>query len=480
MVMSPIDPAVMALVDELRNKVEALEREKAELRRENEELRAKVAQLEARLAKYEKKPPTDPNTPSGMTPPYLKRKKKKGKKPGRKKGHKGTRRPPVEPNNFEQHNLDTCPECGTNLTSEPTVSTRTRITEDIAPKEETEVTSHDIESKWCPNCKKRVEARVDAALPRCTLGLRVVLLSAWMHYALGTSAQAIVKYLSRVHGFPVSVGGLTHAWRLLSEALAPMNEAIFREILHSGVLYADETGWRVAGKTFWLWCFTTKQAAYYVIDRSRGSPVVLRVLGEVFDGVLVTDFYAAYNFVCAAAKQKCLAHLLRELEKVSLRNQSEEWLAFAAKTKRLVKDALRLGLERRNIGDSEYDRRWKRLYDRLSKIHGGEYSDKDCKRLARRLEKYRFELLTFLERDNVDATNNHGERTIRPAVLMRKNYYGNRSERGAEVQASLMSIFRTLEMRGVDSLEYLERALRLNLARGERLTLPATAEKIAA
>ncbi|RPI89202.1 MAG: IS66 family transposase [Spirochaetales bacterium] len=376
MVMSPIDPAIMAIIEELRNEVGALKRENAELGRENAELRAKVAELEARLAKYEGKPPTDPNTPSGMTPPYLKRKKKKGKKPGRKKGHKGARRPPVEPNNFEHHNLDTCPECGTSLGNEPTVSTRTRITEDIAKSSEPEVTSHGIEGKWCPKCKKRVEARVDAALPRCTLGLRVMLLSAWMHYALGTSAQAVVKYLKRVHGFPVSVGGLTQAWRLLSEALAPINEAIFQEILHSGVLYADETGWRVSGKTFWLWCFTTKQAAYYLIDRSRGSPVVLRVLGEVFDGVLVSDFFAAYNFVCAAAKQKCLAHLLRELEKVSIRNSGEEWLAFAAKTNRFVKDALRLGVERAELSNEKYDRRWKRLYDRLAELHGGEYSTK--------------------------------------------------------------------------------------------------------
>jgi transposase len=472
--MSPVDPAIMAIIEELRSEVEAL-------KRENARLRARVAELEARLAKYEGKPPTDPNTPSGMTPPYLKPgKRKKRKRPGRKKGHKGARRPRVEPNNFEHHNLDTCPDCGTNLAIEPTVSTRTRITEDIAPPKEPEVTSHGIESKWCPKCRKRVEARVDAALPRCTLGLRVVLLSAWMHYCLGTSAQAVAKYLSRVHGFPVSVGGLTHAWRLLSEALTPMNEAVFKEILHSGVLYADETGWRVAGKTFWLWCFATKQAAYYMIDRSRGSPVVLRILGEVFEGVLVTDFFAAYNFVRAAAKQKCLAHLLRELEKVSVRNRGEEWLAFAAKTNRFVKDALRLGAERAKLSNESYDRRWKRLYDRLSEIHGGDYADKDCKRLARRLGKYRFELLTFLERDNVDATNNHGERTIRPAVLMRKNYYGNRSERGAGVQASLMSVFRTLEMRGVDPLEYLEKALRLNIARGERFTLPAMLETIAA
>jgi hypothetical protein len=77
--------------------------------------------------------------------------------------------------------------------------------------------------------------------------------------------------------------------------------------------------------------------------------------------VLVSDFYAAYGFVEAAAKQKCLAHLLRELEKVTLRNSGEEWRGFADRTKRLVKDALRLGAERRRHSDDEYDRRWRLL-----------------------------------------------------------------------------------------------------------------------
>lgn len=473
--MSPIDPAVLALIDELRSEVAELRRENEALRRENAELKARVAELEAKLAKYEgKPPPTDPSTPSGMTAPFRKKNAKgKRKKPGRKKGHAGSHRAALEPNRHEHHPLTHCPDCGTDLGDKPK-KTRTRVIEDIPPKPaEPEVTAHGIDGGWCPKCKKFVEAPVDAALPRSTLGLRVVLLAAWMHFALGTSANAVVKYLARVHGFKVSCGGLTQAWRRLAEALEPMHAAIWEEIRSAGVLYADETGWRVDGRTCWLWCFATKSAVFYVIDRTRGSPVVRRILGECFSGVLVTDFYAAYGFLCAAAKQKCLAHLLRELEKVDGRNADEEWRGFSAKTKRFVKDALRLGAERAKYDDAAYDRRWRRLHDRLTELWRGDYADKDCKRLARRLEKYCDELLVFLERDNVDATNNHGERSIRTAVLMRKNYGGNRSEAGAGTQAVLMSIFRTLEMRGEDPLYFLERALRASLSRDEPLTLPA-------
>jgi transposase len=451
------------------------------LEAENAALRNKVAELETKLARYEGAPPPDPSTPSGMTPPWLKPgKKKKRKKPGRKKGHQGARRASAEPNNHEHHGLDCCPDCGTDLSDRP-ATTRTRVTEDIPPTPEPEVTLHTIESKWCPKCRKRVEAPVAAALPGSTLGLRVVLLSAWMHYALGIPAQAIVKHLRLVHGFAVSTGGLTQAWRRLADALDPLHAAIWDDIRAAGVLHADETGWRVDGKTGWLWCFATRQAVLYVIDRTRGSPVVRRILGETFSGVLVTDFFAAYGFLRAAAKQKCLAHLLRELEKVSLRNTSGEWTAFAARARRFLKDALRLGAERRRYGDDEYDRRWRKLHDRLAGIHGTEYEDKDCRRLAARFRKHDDELLTFLERDNVDATNNHGERMIRPAVTARKSYGGNRSEAGAEVQARLMSVFRTLEMRGVDPLAWLERQLRARLAHGTPLTLPPQqAEQIAA
>lgn len=471
---------LVARIEKLEAENAELRRENAELRRENAELKARSAELETKLAKYEGTPPLDPSTPSGMTPPWLKPGKKKRKKPGRKKGHQGARRASAEPNNHEHHELSCCPDCGTGLLDRP-ATTRTRVTEDLPPKGEPEVTAHTIESKWCPNCKKRVEAKVDAALPRCTLGLRVVLLTAWMHYALGTPCHALVKYLRRVHGFEVSVGGLTQSWLLLSSFLEPLHAAIWEEVRRSGVLYADETGWRVDGKTGWLWCFATKEAVLYVIDRSRGSPVVRRILGETFEGVLVTDFFAAYGFLRAAAKQKCLAHLLRELEKVSLHNESGEWTVFAAKVRRFVKDALRLGAERRQCSDEEYDRRWRRLYDRLAGLTNGDYDDKDCRRLARRFEKHYDELLTFLERENVDATNNHGERMIRPAVTARKSYGGNRSEAGAEVQARLMSIFRTLELRGVDPLAWLERQMRDRLAHGAALTLPPLeADRIAA
>jgi transposase len=451
-------------------RAEAAEARIAELEEEN-------AQLRERLARYEgkKTPPRDPSTPSGAVPPYEKpgsgntkqgkKGKKKRKKPGRKKGHEGARRAtPDHVDHYEHHSLDCCPDCG--CADLKNRSTRTRYSEDIPPVTPI-VTEHTIEGGYCPNCDKWVEGKVGDVMPRCTLGNRMLLITAWLHFALGVAVHKVVTWLGSMCQMTVSAGGLTRAWARVAIHLRPLHEQIWNDILSARILHVDETSWRVAGDTFWLWCFATKNTVLYVIDPTRGSKVVEEILGDIFGGILVTDFYAAYNQICAWAKQKCIVHLLRELKKVSISNTSPQWVDFSKKLKRLLQDALRLGRDRDKYDDETFERRWKRMYDRLFDLYDTQYDDPDAQRLANRIEKYRFELFTFLEFDDVDADNNHGEREIRPAVQMRKAYGGNRSERGAEIQAILMTIFRTLQKRGIEPIAFLMRCLKNKFEHGQ-------------
>ena len=69
--------------------------------------------------------------------------------------------------------------------------------------------------------------------------------------------------------------------------------------------------------------------------------------------------------------------------------------------------------------------------------------------------------------------NNHGERMIRPAVIIRKNSLCNRSEQGAATQGILMSIYRTLKLRGHDPTPTIAKALRTFLQTGTLPALPA-------
>jgi hypothetical protein len=120
--------------------------------------------------------------------------------------------------------------------------------------------------------------------------------------------------------FPFTVD--RNAGIVLCEHLVPTQSCM--NIL-SGVLYADETGWRINGLLGCLWCFTTPSATLFAIERSRASPVVLKFITEQFAGVLVSDFWAAYN-ILVCAKQKCLVHLLRDLQRVErYKDTSRDW-----------------------------------------------------------------------------------------------------------------------------------------------------------
>ena len=86
-----------------------------------------------------------------------------------------------------------------------------------------------------------------------------------------------------------------------------------------------------------MWCFATKKLCYYVITKSSGSPVVEKVLGTIFKGILICDFRGAYNKISALARQRCFYHLFTELVKVDKHNPSSEWRAFRKKLSRLLK-----------------------------------------------------------------------------------------------------------------------------------------------
>ena len=273
-----------------------------------------LLEMAKKLAEQQSSPA--PSTPSGMVAPYQKPSpKRRGKnKPGRKKGHPGARRKVPEYVHHEKaHRAKCCPECGGRLTR--CNDTRTRYTEDI-PDIEPEVTEHTIHRDWCENCRKRVEPKVPHALPGAALGNHVLVLSAWLHYALGNTLSQIVEVFNFHLQMKISSGGLVQMWYRLQELLFPWYTQIQKEALNSAVLHADETGWRVDGKTNWLWSFSTTQLTYFMIDRSRGSPALLKFFVEEFAGTLVSDFWGAYNAVNCALRQTCLVHLLRDLEQV--------------------------------------------------------------------------------------------------------------------------------------------------------------------
>ena len=150
---------------------------------------------------------------------------------------------------------------------------------------------------------------------------------------------------------------------------------------------------------------------------------------------------------------------------------SPEWQAFAKKLRRLLRDGIRLR-KRPDFEAGNFESRIRRMDQRLMDTARGEYADADARRLAKRLLKHSDQLFTFLDYPDVPYDNNLAERMIRPAVILRKNSQSNRSEKGAATQAVLMSIYRTLKLRGHDPLKLISEALRTYLSTATLTPLP--------
>ena len=199
------------------------------------------------------------------------------------------------------------------------------------------------------------------------------------------------------------------------------------------MLHADETGWRVNGKTYWLWCFASKDVTYYMIDRKRGSPALKRFFKKEFAGVLVTDFWGAYNAVVCARKQKCLPHLLRDLKRTQHYHQpGGDWPAFSKQLKRLIRDSIRLSKRRQDLSAEAFASRRRRLDERLRQLLAQPWEQRHARRLVKRLRRHAAELFTFLDHAGVPFDNNHGERQIRPAVIAQEQLRQRQRGRGRD------------------------------------------------
>lgn len=437
-------------------------------------------------------PAPGPHTPSGAIPPFAKpsiNQRRRGRGgPGARDGHVGHHRPSPSPQRIDRRErlepLTKCPVCQGPV--ERSRRNRRRVIEDLPPPEVTavEAVEYLIPRHWCPCCKKHVEPKLSAALPGATIGNRLVALTTVFHYGLGLTIDQTRQILLSPLRTTISAGGLVDLWRRTAEVLLPWHEQIAIDARNSATLHADETSWRIDGTTHWLWCFCNHANYHYLIDRSRGSPALQKFFTEAFRGVLIHDFWRPYESVLLQGDgehQCCLAHLLRELDHVDEHalprkppDHAACWQAFVKTLRRLLRDGIRLR-RRADFTPPRYASRIRLIDGRLTQLASATHLDPDSMRLGKRLHRHQNELFTFLDRPEASWENNRAEREIRPAVILRKNSQCNRSQRGAATQAVLMSIYRTLKLRGHDPRQTIADALTTYAANGQLPPLPSPA-----
>ena len=470
---------VLKALEILREKYKALEEKNKELNEENAKLKEQL--IKEKVKQTNKKV----NQPSSKQPEWEEKpgvgNDGKGKRKGRgKKGRQGAgnQRKSLTPDCEKVAYVEQCDLCGKDLKDKkPLKSKNERIIEDIPePTYKPQVILIKQEKKYCDDCKQVITAKSELALPKSDIGINATILICYLWVALCLPFTKMADYLKAFYGLKVSTSGLSKHVIRVSTIVKDVYEEILKDVKIAVTLHADETGWRVKGKNWWLWVFGTKDSAYFTVDKSRGSKVVRRVMGEIFLGVLVVDGWHAYlKLICE--QQSCMAHLLRKIRKFRAAFPHLVDIAkFYIKLRRIIRDGERLQENRTKIGEVAFQRRLARLKKRLRDLLKWPNPDDVLKEIIKKVKRQQPRILTFVEHPGAPCHNNFAEYLIRIGVLKRKISGGSLSSEGANAYAILLSIYVSCKLRGISFPKFMKKSLTHYIRTGKPMLLKTYAD----
>ena len=283
---------------------------------------------------------------------------------------------------------------------------------------------------------------------------------AFMNKTLGLSLGKIADLFATLWGLGVTRGGVSHAIQSIGRRCKKDYQSIIEAVRRAAQVTCDETGWRIGGTTAWLHAAATPDACAYLIDRARGVQATDQLIGQDFAGRLIHDGWASYDRYWRAIHQQCLTHLIRRCGEM-IQAASAGAAVFPAKIKAILQKALLLRDQRdagkRSLRSSRNHAT--RLTKLIRKLCKPRKRNRANETLAGFLYRHADQLFTFLRHRGADATNWRGEHAMRYAVVNRKVWGGNRTRAGTDVQAILMSVLRTLKLRGAGAIDWITKKL---------------------
>jgi len=302
----------------------------------------------------------------------------------------------------------------------------------------------------CKQCKKTF---LPAEYPSSTFGDN---LRAWIVYqniGLLRSHGSIVEEMRELFGYDYP-GDIASRFKI---SMAVYYEPTYRQLIDriqtGRLIHADETKVSIKGRTGYVWVFTNLEEIAYIYTDTREGTVVGEML-ENFGGVLVSDFYAAYDSP-DCVQQKCLIHLIRDVNDDLFNNPFDEELKvlaadFTNLLVPIIETVDRYGLKKRHLNKHRGEVR--RFFTRISSKR---FSSEIAQGYQRRLGKCEDKLFAFLEYDGVPWNNNNAENAVKRFAFLRRAIGGTSTEEGIKEYLILLSIRETLRRKGISFLEFL-------------------------
>src|ERR1035438_8644986 len=452
----------------LRERLEEAEEDVERLRRENEQLRRELKAAGRGSRHGKRKPQAAP------------------RRPGRKQGQgpftfrqspvgAGASAPPIQvPVTGSQ-----CPCCGGELgyerTDEATVT-------DMPQAAQPEVKRYAVEVRRCQRCGQRVRGPHPDVAPdqygatAHRLGPRVKAAAHTLHYGMGVPVRKLPAILREFTGIEVTQSALTQDALKKSEGvIGNAYQELRTGVATAPAVYTDDTGWRIHGQKAHLMTFDTDQATVFQIRRRHRNKEVRELIPADYAGVMVTDRGKSYDAeeLRGVKQQKCLDHLKENIKEV-MEHKTGRARSFGLKLKSILREARQLWRDQRAGKAKKFQAEVERIEEELTTHLRPRYlEDEDNQRLLDGigLQHDRGRVLLFLHDPAIEPTNNRGERSLRPAVIVRKLSHGSKNERGAEAFAGFTSVIQTAaKKKGCSIIGTLQ-----NLFQSKRLKAPIEA-----
>jgi transposase len=428
------------------------------------QLNTRVAELEAKLAAARKDSRTSSKPPSSdiVKPPKdgPGRKKKKRRRGGQA-GHPRHERPTFPPEQVDtthDYVLEECPDCGGRLqdaAAAPRVIQQVEIVEKPII-----ITEHRGLASWCAKCQKvHYGALPQPVTEAGLLAPGVTALVAFLKGACHASFSTIRKFLRDVVGVTISRGQLAKVVQKVSASLQASYDELWDTVAGEQRLNVDETGHPDQGQHLWTWCFRAPLYTLYHIDPSRGSDVLVAVLGEEFQGVLGCDYFSAYRKYLKdfdVRVQFCLAHLIRDVKflvehpQAANRRYGQMLLGYLRQLFSII--------HRRELYASpEQFRRALRAVRNALVDDAITYLAKtrEAMNLATRFVEHMESYFRFITEPDVEPTNNLAEQAIRFVAIHRRMTQGTRGSAGQRWCERIWTVVSTCAQQGRSVFDFL-------------------------